>query len=577
MTEKSIKSKLSELIMDRNLRIFSVIILSLLLLLIAVFPLFVPTHRGTADGLAHKFRLVSFVKSIEEGYLRPRWLADPALGFGSPIFLFNYLLPYYAIALIKLTGLDIRSSVNIYEGLTVITSFLFMFLLVKELWGKAAGFTAAVVYTYAPYHLLTIYLYEGWGEMTAFIFPPLILYLLMKMNKNPFLYFALLTLVWPLFILSHNVSVLIYAPILLMLGILLIKGKKQLIFLFYSSFITGALISAFFVLPAVLLNHLTAYPGLIEKESVMRGSYFKLILTQWQIALETIQKGQAGYYDFTIGLPLFLLLFAFPLLVFLKRKKFRKDLILIIFLYLIFIFCIFLSTPASRLLWQAIYPLRYVVYPFRFLHPATFIGAILLGFMTGKRVLMMFILVILSIISGSPYTRPKVEIFPFNDKYFSQVQTFSSAPGTLKNMATGEFLPKSADINYIKEVEQNYLQTGKIPSKFEFADEARIENQETRVEKMSVSYESEKDNKLTVNSFYFPNWKAYVDGKKTVVEPDKEGRIRFGVVPEGKHRVDLVFGYLETEKAANIISLSGLILLTVQLIWINGNKKSLKG
>lgn len=573
MTEKRIKSKLSELRTDRNLRILIVIILSLLLLLIAVFPLFAPTHRGTADGLAHKFRLVSFVNSLEEGNLRPRWLADPALGFGSPIFLFNYLFPYYAIALIKLTGLDIRSSVNIYEGLTVVTSFLFMFLLVKELWGKAAGLTAAVVYTYAPYHLLTIYLYEGWGEMTAFVFPPLILFSVLRLRNNPVKCFALLTFTFLLFILSHNVSVLIYTPILLLLGILLVKGKKQLVFLFGSSFVTGALISAFFALPAVLLNHLTAYPALIEKENVMRGSYFKLILTQWQIALETIQKGQAGYYDFTIGLPLFLLLITFPLLVFLKRKRFRKDLLLIVFLYLIFIFFIFLSAPASRLLWQAIYPLRYVVYPFRFLHPATFLGAILIGFLSGKKIWAGVLLIILSVISGFAYTKPKVEIFPFDDQYFSQVQTISSAPGTLKNMAAGEFLPKTADTDFIKKVEKSYFQTKAIPPKFQFSGSANIVNQQINTEKMSLTYTSEDNNVLIVNSFYFPNWSAFIDGKKTVIEPDKEGRINLRA-PKGSHRADFVFGYLETEKAANIISLAGLTLFGGQLLWMYGKLKS---
>src|SRR3990167_9703376 len=95
MAENTMKSKLSDLKKDLNLGILSVIILSFLLLAIAVFPLFNSFHRGTADGLAHKFRLVSFMKSLGEGNIRPRWLADQALGFGSPIFLFNYLLPYY--------------------------------------------------------------------------------------------------------------------------------------------------------------------------------------------------------------------------------------------------------------------------------------------------------------------------------------------------------------------------------------------------------------------------------------------------------------------------------------------------
>src|SRR3990170_1161394 len=219
-----------------------ILVLSTVILIPVMLPLFSPNVYGTADGLAHKFRLMSFTRSLTEGNLRVRWLSDQALNFGSPIFLFNYLLPYYVTSIFKLSGFDIRASVQIYQGLTLVMSFIFMFLLAEKLRGKTAGIIAAVVYTYAPYHLLTIYLYEGWGEMTAFVYPPLILYM--------------------------------------------------------NSFISASIISSFFTLPAIFLNNLTAYPSLISKEMGMRGSYYKSLEIQLMTSLETIKTGIAKYYDF---------------------------------------------------------------------------------------------------------------------------------------------------------------------------------------------------------------------------------------------------------------------------------------
>ena len=39
----------------------------------AILPLFKPTVSGTADGLGHRFRLVSFYNSLKEGNWHPRW------------------------------------------------------------------------------------------------------------------------------------------------------------------------------------------------------------------------------------------------------------------------------------------------------------------------------------------------------------------------------------------------------------------------------------------------------------------------------------------------------------------------
>ncbi|MBM3283005.1 hypothetical protein FJY90_02000, partial [Candidatus Gottesmanbacteria bacterium] len=246
------------------------ILVFLLLLLPAILPVFKPYVTGTADGLGHKFRLVSFYESLSEGNLRPRWAKEAALGYGAPVFLYNYPLPYYFASLFVRLGNSINGSGQLLSAFSLLFSAIFMFLAVEKLTGSLlGGLTAAIVYTYAPYHLQMTYLYDSWGEELAFVFPPLILYLIFNLanhfrphnkfeiinskhktnskSQNPktrnilgfghlnfsivsnfdirTVDFIFLVLCWSLFILSHNISAVMFSPVILVLAFVLTRNK----------------------------------------------------------------------------------------------------------------------------------------------------------------------------------------------------------------------------------------------------------------------------------------------------------------------------------------------------------------
>ena len=108
--------------------------------------------------------------------------------------------------------------------------------LTNSFWG---GITSAIVYAHAPYHLQMSYLYGAWGEELAFVFPPLILYLIIYLaqkDKNQpltILCYVALIFSWVLFALAHNLSAVMLSPMLLFLGFIAMdfKWKKFLILL----------------------------------------------------------------------------------------------------------------------------------------------------------------------------------------------------------------------------------------------------------------------------------------------------------------------------------------------------------
>lgn len=569
----------------------------LLCLLPAVVPIFKPYVSGTADGLGHRFRLVSFYKSLNQGIMHPRWAGEAALGYGAPTFLYNYLLPYYLASLILKAGFSVNQSGQLLSAAALLLSGFIMYFLGNKLTGKKiAGLVASVVYVYAPYHLLMTYLYDAWGEMLAFIFPPLILCLFLcligQINQiRKTLFFILLVLSWFLFILSHNVSAVMFAPILLFLAFVFGGFKIKPFIMILNTFILGVIISAFFWLPAFVLQNEMKYPQFLAGESDMRGSFFKSFTTLINNATQVIRNGTASYSDFTVGWPiLFIAVISLLVIVyFIYRKVFtgksnpertgrkisnllqNKEIIQMGGVLIIFLFSLYLVNYLSNWLWGFIY-FHFTLYPFRFLFPATFLGSIMGAFLvsqffyksldkTGKTKKILWwagatAVIVFSVIQGMPYTKPYIDIFPFPDSYFFQRQTVTSAPGTRKNMLIKEFLPLWADESFLNEEEIKDRREEMVITE----GEGSVRVVELGSEKISAQIEAKDNITLTVNRFYFPNWKVYDRGVQTPIEQDNNGRILLSLDP-GNHNLQLIFTVSGIEKIGYLISLLGLIIL----------------
>ncbi|EKD95603.1 MAG: hypothetical protein ACD_24C00430G0002, partial [uncultured bacterium] len=234
----------------------------------------------------------------------------------------------------------------------------------------------------------------------------------------------------------------------------------------------------------------------------------------------------------------------------------------------VFFVSLYLVLPSSNWVWEAVAPLKFIVYPYRFLFPATFAGSLLAGFMARKSWILAAFLIILAIISGRPYTRPYVDIFPFADEYFRQGQTVFSAPWTKKNMASTEFLPKRVSLGFLKEEEEKYFATHKLAEKFILPPESgKIVSSYIGVEKMSLLVEVKKPTAVTINTFFFPNWQANIDGRKALLSQDEVGRMKI-VLPEGKINLELQFGMSTVEKIGYMLSGVGIIMLIAELCYI---------
>ena len=73
----------------------------------------------------------------------------------------------------------------------------------------------------------------------------------------------------------------------------------------------------------------------------------------------------------------------------------------------------------------------------------------------------------------------------------------------------------------------------------------------------------DKEGTMTVNTLYFPGWKAFVDGRETPIAYKAHGLIELSV-PQGEHSIVVAFTDTWPRKVGNtvtLLSLAALLLL----------------
>lgn len=543
---------------------------------ILIIPLFIPTIRGTADGFIHKFRIVSFITSMEEGNIRPRWLSAQALGFGTPTFIYNFSVPYYAVTAINTVIHSIQTSFQFYASVVVIVTFISMFILANRLYGLNLGLLTALAYISAPYFLLSLYTYEAWGEMTSFLFPPLILYqailLTERLDRKRALWFAVL---WVLFINTHNCSILeSILPIVILIVLYGYRHMKNLIRMFHL-LCSSVMISAFFWLPALTLVNWIKYGNLINFEISIRFQQYKRLSDFVTVSINAITNNGSNYYSFTPGLLIIFTLVAGSAVfagIILRRyilhKKYSdSQLFIAAALFILTVSSILLTTAYSSVLWDTGI-LNLILYPYRFLFVATFTGTLLFGWLVRKisNIWILTMLCVICVTLSRPFTNPKIDRFPFGDHYFEHTpELLNYGLGTRKNMGTGEFLPNTINMDFLQSQQDIFLRTGKLPEKIILdSKDGTLTGSRILSERMFFDITMNKSADIAINTSYYPNWTARVNSVAVPVSPDANGRILVHL-PEGNVRLELMFGYSTAERLGFALSILGVIYLVLIL------------
>lgn len=359
----------------------------------------------------HFFRQFEFDKCIKAFQIPCRWSPDAGLGYGEPLFNFYGQLPYVVGEIYYLLTGSFVGSIKFLFALSLIGSAISMFFLAKKVWqNDYSALVSATIYLYAPYRAVDVWVRAALPEAMAFILFPLIILGIEKKSLSWF------TVLLSLLILTHNLSLIMFLPILLVW--IIYRKYWQAVW----GFLGAILISSFYILPLVFESKY------IDLLSTTRG-YFDFrahFVTLSQIFFDRSWGYGGSTWGSGDGLNLSVgqIQWVVPVIVFslvLIKKKISISKNFLILFGLGF-FYIFLSHNKSTFIWTHIPQMAYIQFPWRFYGVATFClslssGALVQFFEKQKLILTV---VTVAIVIALNYSFFHEDIwYKVNDSYFT--------------------------------------------------------------------------------------------------------------------------------------------------------------
>jgi hypothetical protein len=552
------------------------IVLLLILGIVGVGALFKPGFYTSHDGRHQIIRLMHFHKSLEDGQFPVRWAGTALKGYGYPLFVFTYRLPFWLGEIGYLIFQNLGTAIKLAFIITYIASGLAMYIFAKKLWqNKFASFIVSLLYLWAPYRFSNIFVRAALGEATSFVFIPLVFFGLLSLKKGKKLLFweVFTAFVLAGFLLSHAIALSLWAvPFLLWFLYLFISSKKRFEF-FISSLVAGVLslfLSAYYWLPAMLERKCVKFSGSI-------GDYYKahfvtlkqLLYSKWGYGF-SLPGTENDMMSFQVGLAQWFAFFAFLGLVFafLLKKNFKLKLADKLFSFVkenlkltslfafIFTISLFFQLEVSLFFYNFLKQFFVIDIPWRFLGVSVFSASLIAGgiFLALKnkllKTLFVLLLFFLAFYTNRNHLKVNKYIYVSDSEYWQSTETSNEY---------NDYAPK--DFNLAEFEEQD--------SVLETLSGFSINKVLQQKSNLLRFYSEVKSNKaeIGVKLAFYPGWHIFIDGEE--VEPDvQNGRMTVDL-EKGNHLITFIFKETNLRRFANWLSLLTLVFVAVFYIRYN--------
>ena len=537
--------------------------------LIAGWFLFRPGYFSMHDDL-QVMRQHQIHQCFIDGQIPCRWVPDMGSGYGYPLFNFYSPLPSYVGMLFVYMGFGYIDTVKILFLVGLVASAITMWLLTKSLTRKPyAAVLAAILYTWAPYHAVDIYVRGALAESWALLWFPLILWTIWRWTQtlNHHRFIPLIALSISGLLLSHNIMSIWFAPVIIIWSITTITIHKhwQLkpLALLSLAAIWSLGLTAFFVIPAMTEKNLV-------HTEILTSDYFNFryhFANVNQLFFDrTFEYGGSVWgpddeMSFQLGWPHWILVVAtgiFWLWITIK-KRWRSSLILGIFLF-IYGASVAMTHSKTIFIWEAIPLLHYTQFPWRVLALSIFSGSLAVGLAVDQfsSRIQVFALTAISIVT-----------IGLNFNYFQP-------SGYLPNLTDNDKLSgeswdqqrRGAMLDFLPQTVQTYDVT--LPESPVIIDPelGRYENFIRRSDNFSVDVFLFSSEPTTVSFavYDFPIWQLvdWLTNTELPVTHDNDfGLITIELQGEGKHIIQGWFRNTPIRKIGNTITLLSLASLVI--------------
>lgn len=546
-------------------------VLGLLMALIVptFFTLLRPGYFWMQDDL-QAFRVLEMWKCFQDLQIPCRWVPDPGYQYGYPQFLFYPPSVYYLGALMHLIGTQVIDSVKLLFILGFVLSASFMYLFLNEWLGRWPAIVGALVYSYAPYKALEVYVRGALSEFWSFVFFPLVFWAIYRncIDKSARNVAFLAVSVGGL-LMTHNLMSLIFLPIALLWSVwwaILERNVKGFLFCL-AGFALGVGLAAFFSLPVVFERQFAHVETLVGGYFDYRQHFVDIgrlfFSNHWGYGSSGLN--QDNDLSLSVGVVQWggsLLAVLVSVIFWKKNKKLSLSVALLAVLVLGVAFMIH---QKSSLIWSALPFLEFLQFPWRFLSVVVFLEAVLSacgiyfvfkwrkswGFWLG------LVLVVASMVSTLLFFQPK-EWYYISDKekfsgvlwekqltisIFDYLPIYAKFPPTSKAPEFPEVL--SGDVRFVEYKKGSDFQQGV----FEVSEDARV--------------------RLPI--FDYPGMTVWVDGRRVShVNNDCTGQeFCLGLVTfdieKGKKNVRVALENTAVRTVGDVVSVISLIIVIALL------------
>lgn len=549
---------------------------SLLILLLTILPaiawLIQPGFFPMHDDL-QPMRQMQLEKCFKDWQIPCRWVPDMGYEYGYPLFNYYPPFPYYLGEIFRIFSFSFTNVVKIVGVLGFLAAATSMYFLGREFFGETGGIISSLFYTYSPYHSVDYYVRGAVNEFWSQAFFPLVFLFSYKLvtDKSYNKWIPLLSLSVAGIMLTHNPSLMIFVPgFMLWVFFWIIKSKnfKSIISLAISA--AWALgLAAFFTLPVLLETKYVSvwtltsgYFNYLAHFLDLNQIFFRI---NWDYGSSIYGPNDTmslaiGYMQWIV--PSFLM--ALSLFV----PKLRKLFWMTLLLFGLGVISIFMTHSKATPIWIILKPLEYLQFPWRFLTLVIFYfsfisGAIVFVLPKGSlpaKALASAGLTLLLLLNAN-YFRPR-------DWWPTYGDTDRFTGNNWQRMLTSsifDYLPIWAPLPPADQALEDIKFVTGMGSYSTLVKKTNRQEYSLTISTASATTE--------LQTYYFPGWKIWMDGKEVKIDPYRDkvlGRMQVDL-SSGKHTILARFANTPIRTVSNALSLiawTGIILYFAKRKWV---------
>ncbi|MCX7682347.1 MAG: 6-pyruvoyl-tetrahydropterin synthase-related protein, partial [Anaerolineae bacterium] len=540
------------------------------------------------DAELHVYRAAELGHALRGGAWYPRWAPDFYFGYGYPIFNYYAPLTYYLANLFALLpGLDIVGGVKAVFVSGFLIAALGAYLLGRRLFDPAAGIVAAASFTFAPYVVfIDPHARGALAEYFAMCLIPGAFYALHCLMEDGGKAALLGGVCFPAaVVLSHNLLGLVTGGLLAgywVWEVLFSQRGRARAGWGLLAFALAASLTAFFWLPFLLERDAIKLNVIGPGHFDFRNHF--LTLGELLAPSHVMDMGATGpRYRFNLGLAQWLLALL-PLVIvpvrLLREECWRMSWqelrapVQTGYFLIAGLVLIFLMLPVSVWVWERVPGMPYLQFPWRLMGPANLMLAVLGAagsalYSPYRRPLLTLVLAAILVLS-LPVLYPPSWSPDFGGTRPQDIIAWEQRSQALGTTSTGDFLPVKAALGPLHPMPSliESYDTGLVDkvNRATLPEGARVEILEHGPLHDRIFIVTPRNFLLRLYTFYFPGWRAYIDGQEAEIQiAGPEGFITVWVT-RGKHEVLVRFEDTPPRTAGWLISAAGAGILCLALV-----------